>query len=45
MAPKVEALCINLAGTGFTLKRNIYEDLYKAIKENPDKNISINVEK
>lgn len=38
MAPKVEALCINLAGTGFTLKRNIYEDLYKAIKENHDKN-------
>ncbi len=44
MAPKVEAFCINLAGTGFTIKREIYENLYKAIKENPDKNIAINVE-
>ena len=35
MVPKVEAFCINLAGTGFTLKREIYENLFKAIKENP----------
>lgn len=44
MAPKVEAFCINLAGTGFTVKREIYENLYRAVKENPDKNITINVQ-
>ena len=44
MAPKVEAFCINLAGTGFMVKREVYENLYKAIKENPDKNVTIKVE-
>ena len=44
MTPRVEAFCINLAGTGFTVKREIYENLYKAIKENPDKTITIDVQ-
>lgn len=42
--PQISALTINISGIGFTIKREIYEGLYNAIKSNPGKNIKINVE-
>lgn len=42
--PQISALTINISGMGFTLRREIYENLYKAIKENPGKKVSIKVE-
>lgn len=44
MSPQISALTINISGMGFTLKREIYESLYKAIKANPGKKVSIQVQ-
>ena len=44
MAPQISALTINISGMGFTIKRDIYENLYKAIKANPGKKVAIQVE-
>ncbi len=44
MLPQVSALTINISGIGFTLRKEIYEKLYQAIKENPGKNVEIKVE-
>lgn len=44
MAPQISALTINISGMGFTIKKDIYENLYKAIKANPGKKVAIQVE-
>lgn len=44
MAPQISALTINISGMGFTIKKEIYENLYKAIKANPGKKVAIQVE-
>ena len=44
MNPQISALAINISGIGFLLKKEIYENLFKAIKEHPDKKIAINIE-
>ena len=44
MNPQISALAINISGIGFLLKKEIYENLFKAIKEHPDKKLAINIE-
>lgn len=44
MPAQISALTINISGMGFTIRREIYENLFKAIKENPGKKVSIQVE-
>lgn len=43
-SPNVSALVINISGMGFTLKREICENLYNVIKSNPGKRVTINIE-
>ena len=44
MSPHISALTINISGMGFTIRRDIYENLFKAIKANPGKQVAIQVE-
>lgn len=44
MSPRISAITINISGMGFTIKREIYENLFKAIKANPGKQVAIQVE-
>ena len=41
---QISALSINISGIGFLLRKEIYENLFKAIKEHPDKKLAINIE-
>jgi len=44
MNPQISALVINIAGMGFTLRREVYKSLYEVIKANPGKKVAINIE-
>lgn len=44
MSPQISAMTINISGMGFTVKREIYSKLFEAIKANPEKNVTIQLE-